>query len=177
MYELIVAFNNNYIIGNDLIIPWNIKEDLIYFKKITENKNVIMGYKTHLTFPALKNRINYVITDRIVKEKKQGFIYTDKIPEECIFIGGSTIYKKYWELCQKIYITIIDNDIKGNIYFPIKLSEIEKKYILSFNNSNTYYDYLNLTYTKCSFLVYASAHFPVTGVSGSPSEDSSSLGA
>ena len=107
MYELIVAFNNNYIIGNDLIIPWNIKEDLIYFKKITENKNVIMVYKTHLTFPALKNRINYVITDRIVKEKKQGFIYTDKIPEEGIFIGGSTIYKKYWELCQKIYITII----------------------------------------------------------------------
>jgi len=176
MYELIVAFNNNYIIGNDLIIPWNIKEDLKYFKKITENKNVIMGYKTHLTFPALKNRINYVITDKPVKEKKIGFIYTDKIPESGVFIGGSTIYKKYWELCQKIYITIIDNNIKGNVYFPIQISEIEKKYILSSSISDIFYDYINLTYTKCNFLVYASAHFPVTGVSGSPSEDSSTLG-
>jgi dihydrofolate reductase len=170
MYELIVAFNNNYIIGNDLIIPWNIKEDLKYFKQQTEHKNVIMGYKTHLTFPALKNRKNYVIVNNDIYEKKDGFIYVKEIPDSGVFIGGASIYKKYWHLCKKIYITLIDNNIKGNVYFPIPLSEIEKKYNIISNCSDVYFDVLNKTYTRCIFLVYASAHFPDAATSGSVSD-------
>ena len=35
MFDIIVAVSKNYVIGNDNKIPWNYKEDMKYFKKIT----------------------------------------------------------------------------------------------------------------------------------------------
>ena len=82
--NLIVAYSNNYIIGNDNNLPWSYKEDLEYFKTITsytrkdDNKNaVIMGYNTWISIKKkLKNRINIVITTKNI-EKKEGSIDND----------------------------------------------------------------------------------------------------
>jgi len=71
--NVIVAYSDNFIIGNNKDIPWKYDEDLKYFKNITtyvENKNkknvVIMGNNTFISLnnKPLKNRINMVLTTK-----------------------------------------------------------------------------------------------------------------
>lgn len=64
-YSLIVAFDSYLGISKYSGIPWNVKEDMIHFKKTTENHVVIMGKNTYKTLPRrepLKNRTNIVIS-------------------------------------------------------------------------------------------------------------------
>lgn len=143
--NLIVAYSNNYVIGNNNIIPWYYKEDLIYFRKITTEttdkfkKNiVIMGYNTHMSIPnnILKDRINIVITRKEL-ENKDTIYYVNSIGnaiklceklignnngEKIFIIGGESIYNcfnnpKYYKVLDKIYITRIYKDFIGNKYF------------------------------------------------------------
>jgi len=65
MIALIVALNNNNTIGLNNNIPWHSKEDLKYFKKITDNSTVIMGRKTFESIgKPLKNRQNFVVSSQ-----------------------------------------------------------------------------------------------------------------
>jgi dihydrofolate reductase len=143
--NLIVAYSNNYIIGNDNTIPWYYKEDLQYFRKITTQttdkfkKNiVIMGYNTHLSIPnnILKDRINIVITTKEL-ENKDTIYYVNSIgnalelceklifdnsAEKVFIIGGESIYNcfhnsEYYKFLDKAYITRIFKDFDGNKYF------------------------------------------------------------
>jgi dihydrofolate reductase len=64
--EMIVALNQDGIIGINNKVPWYIPEDLQRFKKITEGHIVIMGRKTYESLPPnhrpLKNRLNIVLS-------------------------------------------------------------------------------------------------------------------
>jgi len=143
--NLIVAYSNNYIIGNDNTIPWYYKEDLQYFRKITTEttdkfkKNiVIMGYNTHMSISnnILKDRINIVITTKELENKDTIYyvnsignalelckkLIFDNIAEKLFIIGGESIYnsfnnQKYYKVLDKIYITRIYKDFVGNKYF------------------------------------------------------------
>ena len=42
---------------------------------------------------------------------------------ECFSIGGSAIYKLLMPYCNKIYVTEIDKDFDGDVYFPKFSSE------------------------------------------------------
>ena len=140
--NIIVAYSNNYVIGNNNYIPWYYKEDLQYFRKITTEttdkfkKNiVIMGYNTHLSISnnILKDRINIVITTKEL-ENKDTIYYVNSITnalelceklifdnsaEKVFIIGGESIYNcfRYYKFLDKIYITRIYNDFIGNKYF------------------------------------------------------------
>lgn len=65
--NFIVATDNKGGIGKDGILPWNIKEELKYFKNITDGHIVVMGSKTYFSIPQnnrpLKNRLNLVLTN------------------------------------------------------------------------------------------------------------------
>lgn len=69
MYSLIVTIDNKQGISKNCIIPWKHLDDLIHFKKITENHIVIMGRKTWELLPIkykpLPNRINIVISSKL----------------------------------------------------------------------------------------------------------------
>jgi dihydrofolate reductase len=143
--NLIVAYSNNYVIGNNNDIPWYYKEDLIYFKKITtetidkSKKNIVIsGYNTHLSIPNnyLKDRINIVITTKKI-ENKDNIYYVnsfdnalelceklifDDIVEKIFIIGGESIYNcfrysEYYKFLDKVYLTRIYKDFVGNKYF------------------------------------------------------------
>ena len=67
LVNFIVAVDRNLGIGKNGTIPWNIKEELKYFKDITTNHIVLMGNKTFFSIPVkyrpLKNRFNLVLTN------------------------------------------------------------------------------------------------------------------
>lgn len=65
MLSLIVAVDDNFLIGNNNELPWYEPNDLKYFKKVTTGKAVLMGYNTYLSIindwvsPFLKGKIMF----------------------------------------------------------------------------------------------------------------------
>ena len=60
---LVAAIGDNSVIGRDGQLPWRLKSDLQHFRKVTLNRPVIMGRKTHESIgKLLPGRTNIVLT-------------------------------------------------------------------------------------------------------------------
>ena len=145
---IIVAMSKNRVIGSANTIPWHISEDLIRTRKLTMGHPVIMGRKTHESISGFTNlkgwevgkvaehktlpgRTNIVITTQ-AGYKAEGCLITHDIEEaiklaenseggdEIFIIGGGSVYEKAMPLVDKIYLTLIDREVKGDTYFPEK---------------------------------------------------------
>lgn len=161
MLSIIVAIANENVIGKDNKLIWHLPEDLKRFKKITTGHKIIMGRKTFESLgrvlPNRKHIIlcndmqldindeNVVILDDITKLDK--YIESD---EECFVIGGATIYKLLMPYARKMYITKINNNFEGDVYFP-EIKNTEWKEILrekGLKDENNPYDYEYITYIR-----------------------------
>ena len=159
--NLIVALcKKNNGIGFKNKIPWNLKEELQYFKNITTtgSKNVIiMGRNTWESLPQkpLPNRINVVITSRIyddsvityttLSEAYQAYHDYDNV----MVIGGERLYQEALQHpdLNKVYVTEIYQEYECDKFFPklepsLKLIEISK-----FKQENGIF-YRNKVYSK-----------------------------
>ena len=151
MNNLIVAIDENYGIGKENTIPWNIPNDLKYFKEITTKKKknvVIMGRLTWESIPSkfrpLKDRINIIITssdtDYTVYENTYSFKslidaitftqennYTLKLGDNFI-IGGEMLYKEALNkiLINNMYITRVYGKFDCDKFFMNKKEFYEK---------------------------------------------------
>lgn len=76
---LVMAFDKNGLIGRNNKLPWNIKEDLDYFRKTTISANmnsiIVMGFNTlvSLNGRTLPDRSNVVITKDHKKVEDLGY--------------------------------------------------------------------------------------------------------
>ena len=161
MLSIIVAVARNNVIGKDNKLIWHLPEDLKRFKKITSGKNIIMGRKTFVSLgrilPNRKHIIlcndmemniddeRVVVLDDISKLKE----YVDS-DEENFVIGGATIYKLLMPMCDKLYITHIDEEFDGDVYFPeIDLSVWKEENIEDgITNEDNPYSYKYVTYIR-----------------------------
>lgn len=70
--NIILACDKNYGIGINNQLPWNLKDDMIHFKKTTvgkKNNVVIMGKNTYLSLKnPLPNRTNFVVSKTLFHE-------------------------------------------------------------------------------------------------------------
>jgi dihydrofolate reductase len=128
MISLIVALDDNKLIGKDKGLPWNIPEDLAKFKEITMGNVIIMGRKTFQGIGrALPGRINIVITrdksfnadgiytfDTVDGALKKAFDFN----KDVFFIGGSEIYNQVLNIVDKMCISHIFGSHDGDSYFP-----------------------------------------------------------
>ena len=125
---LIAAVDRNLAIGKDGKIPWNIKEDLNFFRRKTENNAIIMGRATFDSIGRpLPKRKNIVMTRS--PQNREG-IYEVSTAEAALeeakpyskvinIIGGENIYKEFLPQASKLIITEIDIKIeKPDAYFP-----------------------------------------------------------
>lgn len=130
IFNLIVAHDNNLVIGNGLDLPWKQSEDLKRLKQITIDNIIVMGYNTYLSLnkKPLKNRTNVVVVDGYPAEMENGFtfvLYDDfynlysKYDNVFIF-GGAKTYARLLPYVKTIYLTNINTSIKGEnlVYFP-----------------------------------------------------------
>lgn len=173
--NLIAAVSKNLVIGNKNMIPWKITEDMKYFKELTDNNIVIMGYNTYLSLNKipLKNRINVIVTSKTIDvnhDENIMFVSIDKLitliakldishPSKKIYIiGGEKLYKyflndviSYFNKVN-LYITHIDKVYYGDTYFPefqqFKLDEYSPKYFS--DNEKCYYQFLKYILTNKS---------------------------
>lgn len=134
MLSIIVAYSNNNVIGRDNKIPWDLPKDREFFKNKTINHTIIMGRKTFESLKhVLKNRQHIILTKNknfnvcnenvfVIHDVSEILNYI-KSKEEVFVIGGEQIYKLLMPYVEKIYITRIYKDYKGDTYFP----KIDKK--------------------------------------------------
>lgn len=135
----IVAAAENDVIGANNTLPWDIPEDMKFFREKTKGKALIMGRKTYesLGHP-LPNRLNVVITRQpsfksehpsmvIKPDLKSAIEYcqtqTSKYGEEIFIIGGGEIFKESMSMVDVIYLTRIHQDYPGDILYP----KVDKK--------------------------------------------------
>jgi dihydrofolate reductase len=89
--EAIVAIDCKNGIGKNGVMPWHIKEDLLFFKTMTINNVIIMGKNTFFSLSnppkPLPNRLNIVLTSEPEKYSQQYQDYTN-----LIFTNNMNIY-------------------------------------------------------------------------------------
>ena len=130
LISLVVAAATNNIIGNKGQLPWNLPNDMKFFKNITWGMPVIMGRKTFESLgKPLTGRKNIVISksgsvtnDKVIVVKKIEdalFVAGQTDAKEVMVIGGGEVYKAMFEKAGRIYITRVSAEPEGDTSFPV----------------------------------------------------------
>ena len=131
--SLIWAMSRNRVIGKDNGLPWRLPKDMKHFMASTMGKPVIMGRKTFESMGSpLPGRANIVLTRdknwsrenvEVVSTLGEAVELADEIAHEAgqgevFVIGGSSVYAKALPVATRLYVTLIESDIEGDVYFP-----------------------------------------------------------
>lgn len=132
--SLIVAQGRNGVIGNGGKLPWRLKADMINFRKTTGDCPILMGRKTWESLPRrpLPRRINVVMTRdwaynapgaRVYSDFPAGLSATKAMAardgnDEIFVIGGEAIYELALPFADRLYITEVNAEPKGDAHFP-----------------------------------------------------------
>ena len=125
---IIVAVAQNFAIGRNNDLLFHLPNDLKRFKRITSGHAVIMGKNTLFSLPKgpLPNRRNIVITD-VPGETFDGCetvysieaaIQAVKNEELAFVIGGGTIYRQFYPISGKLFLTMAHQDFEADTFFP-----------------------------------------------------------
>lgn len=128
MISLIVAMDQNRVIGKNNKLPWHLPADLQYFKKVTMGHPIVMGRKTFESIGrVLPGRENVIVT-RNQEFKAEGCVvlhdiaqikmFADNHDEEVFVIGGAEIFKEILPFTDRLYITEIHETFEGDTFFP-----------------------------------------------------------
>lgn len=142
MTAIIVAYDDNRVIGFKNEIPWHLPEDLKLFKERTTGHPIIMGRNTWDSLPKrpLPKRYNIVITrqepsamiEQYGLEDNDDVDFVDSLPKairlankrmptrEAFVIGGTQIYLMALEsgFVDKVIVTKVPGEHEGDAHFP-----------------------------------------------------------
>ena len=115
-------------IGNGGKLLFHISDDLKRFKRLTLGHPVIMGRKTYESIGhPLPERTNFVVT-RNPKFKAASIFVSPSLEEavqkageldaEVFVIGGGEIYQQALPFADKLFLTLVESDAKGDVFFP-----------------------------------------------------------
>ena len=155
--SIIVAIAENFAIGKNNDLLFHLPNDLKHFKKITSGHTIIMGRNTLLSLPKwpLPNRRHIVITDKkddIFEGCETVFSIDEAIEKvkneaESFVIGGGMIYRQFFPVAGKLYLTLVHKPFDADVFFPeINYSEWNEISREDFQDEKNgfEYSYLNL---------------------------------
>lgn len=160
--SIIVAIAQNFAIGKNNELLFHLPNDLKRFKQITTGHPVIMGRNTLLSLPkgALPNRRNIVITDR----RDEKFDRCEMVfsieeaaaavqeEEEAFIIGGGMVYRQFFPIAGKLYLTLVHRDFDADVYFPeIDYSEWEELFREGHSDEKNGFEYSYLDLKRRPF--------------------------
>ncbi|WP_321289010.1 dihydrofolate reductase [uncultured Sunxiuqinia sp.] len=155
--SIIVAIAQNFAIGKNNDLLFYLPNDLKHFKEITSGHTIIMGRNTLLSLPKwpLPNRRHIVISDQLddcfdgceVVSSIDEAIEKVKDEKEAFVIGGGMIYKQFYPIAGKLYLTLVHKDFDADVYFPsidYKEWDVESREDFHDEKNGFDYSYLNL---------------------------------
>jgi dihydrofolate reductase len=155
--SIIVAIAENFAIGLNNRLLFHLPNDLKRFRQITSGHSLIMGRNTLLSLPKypLPGRRNIVITDK----------YDDYFPgcetvfsvdealslvkseDEVFVIGGGSVYRQFFPLAGRLYLTVVHKEFEADTFFPA-INYDDWKIVMNedhVDESNQFnYSYMNL---------------------------------
>ena len=125
--SLVVAMSRNGVIGRNNQLPWRLPADLAFFKRTTMGHPVIMGRRTYESIgKPLPGRLNIVVTHRqdfdapgctVAHSLDEAYRAAGDAAEVSI-IGGSAIFAEALAKADTVYLTEVDADVEGDVFFP-----------------------------------------------------------
>jgi len=131
--SLFIAIAENGVIGRDNAMPWRLKNDLAYLKRMTMGKPIIMGRKTWESFPKrpLPGRPNLVVTRdgaydapgaEVFASTKDAVARGEVLARELnvgeiMVLGGAQIYRALLGQATRIYLTEVHAAPDGDTRF------------------------------------------------------------
>ena len=130
---LVAAIGENLVIGRDGQLPWRLKSDLQHFKKVTLNRPVVMGRKTHESIGKLLPGRTNIVLSRDLTLVAQGAVLATSLDaalsfaradaakhgvDEIMVIGGSDIFAATMPMADRLEITHVHAAPEGDAVFP-----------------------------------------------------------
>lgn len=161
MVKILVACDENGVIGKNNALIWHLPADLKRFKTLTTGNVIIMGRKTYDSIgKPLPNRINIVITRQneyasdgiiVVHSLEEALLKAKSLSRGDIFIiGGAEIYQIALEKADQILLTRLHDIFDGDAYFP-EISEtqwVKVEQIKGETDEKNPYQYSFVTYHR-----------------------------
>ncbi len=161
MLKILVAFDENRVIGKNNTLIWHLPADLKRFKTLTTGHVIIMGRKTFESIgKPLPNRTSIVISRQadlqidgaiIAHSVEEAILKAKSITREDIYIvGGAEIYALSLPLADQILVTQLHDIFEGDAYFPeiptetFEVTEKER----GITDEKNAYQYSYITYTR-----------------------------
>lgn len=127
--SIICAIAENRAIGKNNQLLWHIKKDFKFFKDKTLGHVLLMGQKTYESIgKPLPGRTTVVISNNpdfnpkdiiVSRSLEEGIKKSIEIEKDEIFIcGGGSVYAQTINLADKLYLTVIEGEFEGDVFFP-----------------------------------------------------------
>ena len=122
MLTMIFACDLQNAIGKDGDLPWRQSTDLQHFKKITLGGTIVMGRKTWESLPGKLPERRHLVMTRSNRDDIETTTFEEVIKlsmEQNVFvIGGGEIYKLFFDIVNRLYLTNVEKYIDGDVFFP-----------------------------------------------------------
>jgi dihydrofolate reductase len=137
MITFVWAEDENGVIGKDGTLPWNLPNDMKFFKEVTLTGNILMGRKTFESIPnpPLPHRKNVVMTRNeqfeyegvtVFHSKEEVLKYAEESDRPLHIIGGAVIFDLFVNEVDKLYRTLIHDSFDGDTFMsPIDYSQFD----------------------------------------------------
>lgn len=125
--SMVVARARNGVIGANNALPWHLPGDLKYFKRVTMGHPIVMGRKTYDSIgrllPGRKNVIvtrqkDYCVPGAAVVHSADEALRAAADASEVFVIGGAQLFTAFMDRTDRLYVTEIERDYPGDVYFP-----------------------------------------------------------
>ena len=160
MLTAIAAVSEDWGIGKDGDLLFNIPEDKKHFRRTTLNHKVIMGRKTLESLPGgkpFKDRENIVLSRnsglsiegaKVCHSTEEVLTLLESLSDEEIFVaGGGEIYKAMLPYCQKAIITKISGAPPADTFFP----NLDESPEWTLSEESDEQEYESLKYRFCTY--------------------------
>lgn len=130
-FSILVAMAKNRVIGRNNALPWHLSPDLKRFKQLTMGHHIVMGRKTYESIGRpLPGRTSVIVTHQPDYQAPGAIVAGSlvaalkicsegkEVDRESFVIGGAEVYQQALELCQRMYVTEIQQEFEGDALFP-----------------------------------------------------------
>jgi dihydrofolate reductase len=123
---IVLARAINGVIGRDGGLPWHIPGDLRRFKALTMGSAMIMGRKTFDSLPGILPGRRHIVMTRDAGWKVEGTEVAHDVENAILLagatpisiIGGAAIFELFEPIADKIELTEVIAEIRGDVSMP-----------------------------------------------------------
>ncbi len=122
--SILVAHDQQRVIGVDNTLPWHLPNDLKHVKKLSTNHTLVMGRATFDSIgKPLPNRRNVVLTrNKSFQHEGVDVIHSMEdifdLPGHVFVFGGQSLFEAMIDKVDDMYITVIEDKFNGDTFFP-----------------------------------------------------------